>query len=209
MHATAVGCRREYARSTWRTAWDGCQVTFSPRDRRRHPQEGLQPFLRGNHSARTLLNQRVPVRSASQPSGAISRLPNPLLSLSFSYRLGTPAPRHPRRVEALGSHSVILHQRRGSRVSNREPPTLVTTILFKSIPSFRTVHIRTISAAYTASSRHAYQTDNGHPRTRQGLLQALPQRQRRHSLQNRLHRLPRAMAQQCLQARRAHATAQI
>jgi hypothetical protein len=152
MHATAVGCRREYARSTWRTAWDGCQVTFSPRDRRRHPREGLQPFLRGNHSARTLLNQRVPVRSASQPSGAISRLPNPLLSLSFSYRLGTPAPRHPRRVEALGSHSVILHQRRGSRVSNREPPTLVTTILFKSIPSFRTVHIRTISAAYTASS---------------------------------------------------------
>jgi hypothetical protein len=100
MHATAVGCRREYARSTWRTAWDGCQVTFSPRDRRRHPREGLQPFLRGNHSARTLLNQRVPVCSASQLPGAISRLQNPLLSLSSSYRLGTPAPRHLRRVEA-------------------------------------------------------------------------------------------------------------
>jgi hypothetical protein len=138
MHATAVGCRREYARSTWRTAWDGCQVTFSPRDRRRHPQEGLQPFLRGNHSARTLLNQRVPVRSASQPPGAISRYPPVIVS----------APRHQDTSgEWRHSHSVILHQRRGSRVSNREPPTLVATILFKSIPSFRTVHIRTISAA--------------------------------------------------------------
>jgi hypothetical protein len=154
-----------------------------------------------------LLNQRVPVCSAS-PSVAILRLPRPLLSLFSSYRLGTAALRHIRRVEALGSHSVIL-QRRGSRVSNCEPPTLVAAISFSSIPSFRTVHTRDTPAAYTASSRHAHPPDNGHPRTRQGLLQALSQRQRRHTLQDRLHRLPRAMAQQRLQTRRAHAAAQI
>lgn len=125
-----------------------------------------------------------------------------------------------RNVEAGSRHSIPSSlAKEGISASNRKSPNQhglrnpLQRLSFLPIRSLPSVHIWTGSAvANTRDPRHIYIPtpihDHGYPRTSQGLLQALPQR-RRHAFQDRLLRLLRKLAQQCLQTRRGHAAAQI
>ena len=128
-----------------------------------------------------------------------------------SFRLGSPAPRRCRRVEEDPRAPIPSSFLQEEGILNRRPPnqlehSLLAIITFLPILPSGRVHIHAISAIPQRLYPDAHPDHNASPRTRQGLLQALSQL-RRHSLQDRFHRLPRAMAQQCLQAWRAYAAA--
>jgi len=213
--------RRERGRST-----RGCQVD-ARRSRlvSRSPpvsamREGLCAVSSQTPFGHPLHKQRVPVQCARLLAGAvfaahtIAIFTKPYLRpRTSSYRLGTPAPRHPRRVEGYySSPRPPFRHPSEEGISYLEPRSsdclrkhLFLTNSFHSICIYLD---RTISINF-AIHLHALPLDNAYPRTRQGLLQALPERQRQHPFQDRLHRLPRAMAQQCIQTWRAHAATQI